>query len=296
MPNTASPSLVELHAKERVHRSQTYADIARTVERLRAQLAERGIRCPPNSALGSLLLKASALNEQWEAQTNGQDILTLMQADEALRIAQAVGEVLDEPDAAEAIRRITKSDMNLSTRQSSQGKDALWELDLLKFLKSHQVAARLKEPPDIAIDLPRGLGSYGVACKKLYSEDGLEKPLRKGYQQLERMGSPGLVAFNLDDLTPQRSILVHRTPKHVGDFLHQRNVDFIHRHEEVLQRAVMQGRCDGVLFATTVQADIQGMSPRFNRFAEFMLWTVAQVPMAARRRLEALQGMLSSTP
>ncbi|MFN5167943.1 MAG: hypothetical protein ACK5JG_21815 [Pseudomonadota bacterium] len=296
MPTSASPSLVELHARERVHRSQTYAEVALTVERLRAQVAERGIRCPPNSALGSLLLKASALNEQWEAQTHGQDILTLMQADEALRIAQAVSEVLDEPGAEEPIRRMTKSDMNLSARQSSQGKDALWELDLLKFLRSHQVAARLQEPPDIALDLPDGLGSYGVACKKLYSEDSLETPLRKGYQQLQRMGHPGLVAFNLDDLTPQRSILVHRTPQHVGDFLHQRNVDFMRRHEAVLQRAVMQGRCDGVLFATTVQADIQEMSPRFNRFAEFMLWTVEQAPTAARRRLDALQGMRTRTP
>ncbi|WP_119153625.1 hypothetical protein [Caldimonas tepidiphila] len=295
MPTYAAPSLVELHTKERVHRSQTYAEIATTVEDLRTQLMERGIRCPPNSALGSLLLKASALNEQWEAQTHGQDILTLMQADEALRIAQAVGEVLDEPDAGELIRRMTKSDMNLSTRQPSQGKDALWELDLLKFLTSHQVAARLQEPPDIALDLPDGLGSYGIACKKLYSEDSLETPLRKGYQQLERMGRPGLIAFNLDDLTPQRSILVHRTAEHVGDFLHQRNVDFMRRHEAVLQRAVMQGRCDGVLFATTVQADIQEMSPRFNRFAEYMLWTVAQAPESTRRRLESLQGLIAGT-
>jgi hypothetical protein len=294
MPVSSRPSLVELHTKERVHRSQTYAEIATTVEDLRTQLTERGIRCPPNSALGSLLLKASALNEQWEAQTHGQDILTLMQADEALRIAQAVGEVLDEPDAGELIRRMTKSDMNLSTRQPSQGKDALWELDLLKFLRSHKVAARLQEPPDIALDLPDGLGSYGIACKKLYSEDSLETPLRKGYQQLGRMGHPGLVAFNLDDLTPQRSILVHHTAEDVGDFLHQRNVDFIHRHEAELQRAVMQGRCDGVLFATTVQADIQEMSPRFNRFAEYMLWTVAQAPESTRRRLESLHGLIAS--
>ena len=288
----ATPSLVELHTKERVHRSQTYAEIAAFVEGLRSQLRDRDIRCPPHSALWLLLLKASALNEQWEAQTHGQDIHTLMQADEALRIAQAIAEVIDEPGAAEAIRRMTKSDMNLSTRQPSQGKDALWELDLLKFLRSHRVAARLQEPPDIAIDLPDGLGSYGIACKKLYSQDSLETPLRKGYQQLQRMGSPGLVAFNLDDLTPQRSILVHRTPELVGDFLHQRNVDFMRRHEAALQRAVMQGRCDGVLFATTVQADIQSMSPRFNRFAEYMLWTVAQAPEATRRRLKCLHGML----
>lgn len=70
----ATPSLVELHTKERVHRSQTYAEIVAFVEGLRSQLRDRDIRCPPHSALWLLLLKASALNEQWEAQTHGQDM------------------------------------------------------------------------------------------------------------------------------------------------------------------------------------------------------------------------------
>jgi len=250
------------------------------------------MKCKPNSALGSLFQKAQVLNEQWEAQTSGDDILTLMQADEAVRIAQAVEAVLDEPEAKEAIRRITKSDMNLSTRQPSQGKDALWELDLYLFLRQRKVPVRLREPPDLAVTLPSLLGEYGLACKKVYSEDSVKKQLQKGCRQLHAMGAPGVVAFNLDDITPQRSILVRHSRVATNDFLYARNIAFIERHRFVLQEAVMSGSCDAILLATAAQADIEGMSPRFNRVTEFTLWTVNEAAAGAHIRIEALRRLI----
>jgi len=88
--------------------------------------------------------------------------LTLIQADEALLIAQAVEAVLNEAGAQEAIRRVTKSDMHLSMRQPSQRKDALWELYLLLYFRSLQVPVRMQEPPDLSITLSGALGSYGA--------------------------------------------------------------------------------------------------------------------------------------
>lgn len=266
------------------------------MQRVQAALEERGYQCRPNSALGSLFQKARRLNEQWEAQTDGQDVLTLFQADDAVHIAEAVEAVLDDPLAVEPIRRITKSDMQLGTRQQSQGKDALWELALLSFLRRRGVPARLQEPPDLAVTLPGLLGDYGFACKKVYGEDSVPSQLRKGCRQLSDMGSPGVVAFNLDDITPARSILVQPTRQAAGDALQRLNVSFMERHQLVFQEAVMAGKCDGVLLATTAQADIEGMSPRFNRVTEVTLWTVTEAGLGVQLRVQALRRLIDGGP
>jgi hypothetical protein len=292
VPTEASSSLVQLHGQDRSDRVQTYAQVRSTVDRVQAAIEQRGFRCRPNSALGSLFQKARLLDEQWQAQTDAQDILTLMQADDAVRIAQAVEQVLDDPLATEPIRRITKSDMRLTTRQPSQGKDALWELDLLAFLRRRGVPARIQEPPDLAVTLPGLLGDYGFACKKVYGEDSVASQLRKGCNQLRSMQSPGVVAFNLDDLTPERSLLVQPTRQAANDNLHEINIAFMRRHQQEFQDAVLAERCDGVLLATTAQADVEGMSPRFNRVTELTLWTVDGASPGAQMRIAALQRLI----
>lgn len=274
---------------------QTYAEVHERVRRLQAALEERGYGCRPNSALGSLFQKARILDEQWQAQTDTQDILTLIQADDALRIAEAIEEVLNDALATEPIRRITKSDMHSSTRRPSQGKDALWELDLLAFLRRRGVPARMQEPPDLAVTRPGVLGDYGFACKKVYGEDSVAGQLRKGCHQLRAMGSPGVVAFNLDDNTPARSVLVQPTRQAAGDALQRLNIEFMQRHQIDFQEAVMAGRCDGVLLATTVQADVEAMSPRFNRVTEVTLWTVTGASPGSRLRVGALRQMVDGT-
>lgn len=292
MPTYASPSLVRLHGLDRSDRVQTYAELAETVQRVQTAIEARGHRCKSNSALGYLFKRARILNEKWEAQTKQEDLLTLMQADDAVRIAAAVEDVLDDPGATQAIRRITKSDMHLTTRQPSQGKDALWELDLLSFLKHRSVPVRMQEPPDLAVNLPDPWGDYGFACKKVYREDSVASQLRKGCHQLRAMGSPGIVAFNLDDTTPERALLVQPTRQAANDFLHRRNLAFMRRHLKDFDNAVMSGRCDGVLLATTAQADIAGMSPRFNRVTEFTLWTVTEAGAGVHLRIGALRQLI----
>lgn len=296
MPAEASSSLVRLHGLDQSDRVQTYAEVRATVERVKAAIEQKGFNCRPNSALGSLFRRAQVLDEQWQTQTDSQDILTLMQADDAVRIAQAVEAVLDDPQAEEPIRRITKSDMHLTTRQPSQGKDALWELDLLAFLRRRGVPTRMQEPPDLVITLPGLLGDYGFACKKVYGENGVASQLRKGCKQLSSMGGPGVVAFNLDDLTPERSLLVQPTRQVANDHLHALNIAFMQRHQKEFQDAVMAGKCDGVLLSTTAQADVAGMSPRFNRVTEVTMWTVREAPAGAHMRIDALRRLVEANP
>jgi len=288
----AAPSLIRLHAVERSDRVSTYAEVAAFVDQCRSALAAEGLEVKPNSALGSLFAKAGRLNKTWIAGTDAEDIATLIEADEAYRIAEAVVAAIEEAEAREAIRRITKSDMRLSFRQPSQGKDALWELSLIAFLRSRGVPVGFKDPPDLEIYLGDSLGGYGVACKKVYSLDSVGKQFSKGLKQIEPYQGCGLVAFNLDDLIEERSILVTATRSAAGDTLARRNQAFIERNRLRFQEAVMAGRCDGVWVSSCAHSDIGGMSPRFNRITENTLWTGTEAGLGTKIRLDAVRRLV----
>lgn len=115
MTSFESPSLARLHGVERSDRVSTYAEVAALVSRCREALDQANVRVKPTSALGALFSKADKLNRSWIAQTDKEDIRTLIEADEAARIAESVLSALNDPAASEAIRRVTKSDMRLST-------------------------------------------------------------------------------------------------------------------------------------------------------------------------------------
>jgi hypothetical protein len=288
----AAPSLIRLHAVERSDRVSTYAEVAALVDQCRSAVAAEGVEVKPNSALGSLFAKAGRLNMAWTAGTAAEEISTLIEADEAYRIAEAVVACIKEAGAREAVRRITKSDMRRSFRQPSQGKDALWELSLIAFLRGCGVPVAFKDPPDLEIALGGSVGGYGVACKKVYSLDSVEKQFSKGLKQLAPYRGWGLVAFNLDDLIDERSSLVAATRSAAGGTLARRNQAFIERNRPRFQEAVMAGRCDGIWVSSCAHYDIAEMSPRFNRVTENTLWTVTEAGMGTKVRLDAIRRLV----
>lgn len=73
---------------------------------------------------------------------------------------------------------------------------------------------------------------------------------------------------------------------------HSRNIAFLERQRMVLQEAVMSGGCDAILLATAAQADVEGMSPRFNRVTEFTLWTVREAGAGTHLRIAALRHLI----
>ncbi|MDR5799012.1 MULTISPECIES: hypothetical protein [Caballeronia] len=286
-----SPSLVRLHGVERSDRVSTYAEVAALVNRCREALTAANVHIKPNSALGALFSKADKLNRFWIAQTDQEDIRTLIEADEAARIAESVLSAVNDPAASQAIRRITKSDMHLSTRQPSQGKDALWELSLRRFLQLRNVPTRFKDPPDLEIMFSK-FGDYGIACKKVYSQESVGKQLAKGLKQIEPYRGSGMVAFNLDDLTPGESILAAATKSEASARLASINVAFIEKHRLRFQTAIKQGKCDGIWVSSTVHADIAGVSPRFNRITENTLWTINEARLGTHMRIAEIRQLI----
>ena len=242
-----------------------------TIRRVEEALADRNLSCHSGSALGSLFATVRRLANDSKPLKDKRWRATFLRANEAVRIACAIEAALDDDGAKEAIHRILRSDMNLATRQESKGKDALWELDLYRRLKLGQSPVRFEEP-DLVVSLDYGLGDYAIACKKIYSKDGGENAFKLGCEQLGRHGKPGIVAFNLDDLTPEYKVWTAPTEREVKQRLDEFNSAFIRGHQELFCAALQRGDCDGVLVYTSVISDVADMNPPINMIPSTAVW------------------------
>jgi hypothetical protein len=250
----------------------TYVEIASKGQSVRELLSDLGIRLHRDSALSVLLREADRVARDFACGRPLHSKDALIHAAHANRVASAILAVGREPGALECLRRMTGGVLNLLERSTSAGKDALWEIELIGKLRMLGLPAEPAEP-DIVI---KSLGErYPVSCKKVHSERGVEAQMRKAVKQLERFGAPGLVAFNIDDLTPARSVFVSPNARAAGDRLAELNRAFVDRHQRVLERFVVEGRCHAVLITTSVVADLMSTEPRLNTFSQTTIWTLS---------------------
>jgi len=112
----------------------------------------------------------------------------------------------------------------------------------------------------------------------------------RGCRVLAASTYPGIVAFNLDDLTPQERILQAPTKLAAAAFIQGINQDFVDRHRETFQRAVLSGRCDGVLVSTQINV-YADEHPGHNRMYVTSLWKFDK-DEAKASRMEAMQALL----
>ncbi|MFM0327712.1 hypothetical protein [Caballeronia glebae] len=277
------------------YRKSTYADVAARVQDCKAYLTDQRIVVHRDSALNMLFRDAESLARDWANGVAEGDIRRLINTAHANRIAEAILLLRDEAEIQEVLRRIARNNVDLSKRPPSQGKDALWELNLLALLRRLGVQAKLLDPPDIVANFE--FGKYPIACKKIYSERGVEAQMRKGAKQLAPYQGGGLVALNIDDLIPEDVLLRSESAATAGAFLDRLNMSFIERHQIVLQRFVLEGKCDGVLVSTTALSDItNGDRTRFNTFTQSTLWTVNEADPRAIARINAVREVIAVHP
>lgn len=238
----------------------SFVDALAKVDSVIEALRAHGIKVSPGSSVGSLFAKVRQLNKQYAKNPRGYDPKKFFASIEALWIAEALEMAIGDPGAREAIRRIVGSEMDLSGRGPSQGKDALWELDIFRRLKLGGADARFEEP-DLVIPFDDGLGDYGVACKKVYLESGVAGALEYGCSQLKKAGLPGVVAFNLDDLMEEKAVLHVPTKEALLAEIERRAREFISRHVADLQRTIERGGCDGVMLWISIVYEIPNGAP-----------------------------------
>jgi hypothetical protein len=280
-------------------RSWTYAEIAAQCIGLRDQLAARRLRIHDASALGKVIQEAIALAREWDHDSarlvrtpmDEAALRRLICAIHANRVSQAVLAVVHDPAAVELLKRIVKNPLNLSDREQSKAKDALWEIELLSKIRSRGLTARLAEPPDIVVQLDED--EVGIACKKVYSERGVEAQVRKGCVQLSSFKG-GVVALNLDQLVPFDKIVSVKGRSEASDTLHRINVEFLRRNASRLARFIQSGRCDGLLLCVTAEADLHESRVRINAVSETMIWTIDGAPRGRVDRLRQFGERLNA--
>lgn len=280
-------------------RSWTYAEIAAQCVGLRDRLAARRLRIHNASPLGKVIQEAIALAREWNDEPallagmpiDEQALRRLIASIHANRVSHSVIEVVDDPAAAELLKRIAKNPLNLSDREQSMAKDALWEIELLSKLRNHGLTARLVEPPDIVVSLDGE--EIGFACKKVYSERGVEAQVRKACAQLASFKG-GVVALNLDQLVPFDNILSAKGRSEASDILNRLNVDFLRRNARRLARFIQSDRCDGLLLCLTAEADLHESRVRMNSVSETMIWTIEGGSRERVDRLRRLAGRLGA--
>ena len=263
-------------------RVDTYELIAQRVRSVREVLAERNIRVRSGSSLSQFLGQAETLDREWHDGT-ASSIEVLRDAAHVNRLALAVLALRDDPAVREPLCRMAGNVMMPDSRRQSRGKDALWEIVLLADLRSAGVEVRFEDPPDIVAKLNGA--DYPVACKKVWTETGVKEHIRKAGTQLRRFGNGGVIALNLDDLVPAGRLLRHDDRSSAGKFLDQFNLDFIERHRSVLQKAVIEGRCDGVWVSVCAVTDLVTEQTRFNLYTQTAIWHLADSSEASKARL-----------
>lgn len=238
----------------------SFTDALAKIDSVRAALLTHDIKIGTHTSMGALFAKVLQLNKENSKHPGVYDYKKFFASMEALWIAEALLMAIDEPGSRIPIRRIVGSDMDLSGRSQSQGKDALWELDVFRRLKLGGADARLEEP-DVVVTLSDGLGEYGVACKKVYVESGVANALADGCDQLKRANLPGIVMFNLDELMEEKALLHAPTMAILHAEVTRRARAFISRHHTVFQQMIDQGKCDGVMLSITIVYETPDVSP-----------------------------------
>ena len=285
------PAEIELTRPDHVC---TYDDVAQRVRVVKALLEQKRVQCRKNSALGNIFRHAEELAKSWAegVQDNVPTVARVLAMGHASRIAEAILAVQEDAEAINCLKRMAGSDMNLSRRPQSQGKDALWELELLAFLRRHEVSADLVDPPDIIAHF--AFGDYAIACKKIYSEKGVAAQIRKGCHQIRNTNLKGVVAINIDDLVPGEVILRSLTKTEAMNALSTFIDGFIESHRRTLQDAVFQERCDAIIVSVSSPADIIASTTRFNNVTQLAVWTLNETTHEVNSRLQHFRRIADS--
>ena len=206
------------------------------------------------------------------------------------RIADVVLPLQTVTDRAKYLRLLTSSSLDSLDRQTSKAKNLLWELELWSMLRSHDLDAALREPPDIVVSF-EGF-EMGLACKKFYSEKHVQNVLSEAVAQIESAFEFGIVAVNLDDLFPANQILRTATHQAMGRYIADFNANFIRSHDRHFRKYLETGRVVSALVSTSVLADVQHGRPRFNYARQSTVWMIPGLEAEKKKQLKSFYHKL----
>ena len=254
-------------------KKSNFIQVKEKAKEIEGLYASADLTIAPACGLAKMIENAKSLADQWlNNQSSDSSMIDVFYAIHLNRIAEAVLPLLDVPDRSKYLKALTSGDMDCFSRQQSRAKDFFWEVELWSILRRGCPSAYLQDPPDIT--LPLSGGTLGIACKKIYSEKNVEKILSEAVSQVEAYFDVGVIALNLDDLTPPGTVLRVRNKIEMDSFLQKYTDDFIARHERHFRKYLASGRIVSALVSVNVIADVQDWTVQFNDARSSIAWTI----------------------
>ncbi|MFV0888857.1 hypothetical protein ACNKH9_19150 [Metapseudomonas otitidis] len=276
-----------------MNETKTYEDVSKLIDEAQDVLRKLDVRVRESSVLHKIFQDARKVAKFWSTEPSRLTInmaISLLHAD---KICDAIVRLQNDPKIADHLRIVSGGNVNLSQRDRSPGKDILWELTLLNSIRRASIKASLIEPPDIVVDME--FGEYSIACKKIYSESNVIGRLRSGVDQIARSKNKGIVAFNLDDLTPGDSILAKGDMESSMRRVSRFNMEFISRHQSEFQEYVGKKKIDGILVSTSILADVITDGRRLSNVTQYDFWTLSG-HKKSNIRIESFVDRLKNRP
>ncbi len=191
------------------------------------------------------------------------------------RLADGVRCLENVQDRKKYLIDLLNGSLDFLEHKSSHAKSIFFELEVLTHLKSAFPKSHLDEP-DIVVVMENT--NIGIPCKKITSENSLQKALSKAVKQIENNGFEfGIVAINIDDLLPEHVILKTNSFSNVLEILYKHNEDFIARHDRHFRKYLNDSRIVGVIVTTSIFADVALDTPRFNNAFQWAIWTIPEI-------------------
>lgn len=217
---------------------------------LRAQFKKANVTLNSSSDLARLIERALRFAESPERETGNERLLlrAMVEGQFLDRIARACATVEGMVDERQHIARMKKGSVDPGSRQPSQAKDKLFELELFALLREQGLAAALAEP-DITVKLT--YGNAGVACKRIYSLSNAKSQISRAVRQLADVAGPKILALCLDDLLPEYAILDATTPRNASEMLASFGTEFFKRFDQQLFAYMSSGRVSFAVSSTT---------------------------------------------
>ncbi len=261
--------------------SDTYIHIKGKALELEDFYKNSGVRIPEGSGLALLIASAKELSDAWLCgRIDDIENDTLWRAAHLNRISDSILALKGDNGIKLHLRKLTNGNLDLLKRDRTEAKDFLWEIELLHGLREHGVSAVLEEPPDIVAHFREN--KIGIACKKVYKENNFEKVLSEGVAQIEKKYKYGIVAINIDELTPPNSIQVENTQEEMARRLDELNLAFMHRHKKHFKKYLSAGRLLSALVSTAVLADLRGGGVRLNNARQSGVWIAPDLSQEGR--------------
>lgn len=252
--------------------------------------AGAGVTMSPTCGLEQLIGNAQSVADRWFTnQTPDSSMLDVFYVLHLDRLADAILPLRDVPDRNKYLNALTSGDLDCFSRKSSYAKNIFWELELWAILRKRCPSAALEDPPDIV--LPLAGGTLAIACKKIYSENNVEKVLSEAVSQVEIDFDVGVVALSLDELIPPEAVLRVRNKAELDRFLHTHTDEFIARHERHLRKYLSSGRLVSALVSVSVIAHVLEWKIQFNNARSSLAWTIPGLAPEKEALLKQFQGI-----